>query len=269
VKRKSLPAEALVTLRWRLSTLPPRSAERRQVIGDTAQLNGVSVDTLYRALRERLRPRTLRRADHGQPRVMPQEQLERYCEIIAVLQLRTSNAKGRHVSTREAIRLLELYGVDTPEGHVQAPAALLTKTTVNRYLKRWGYDRTTVLRQPPAVRFQAQYSNECWHFDLSPSDLKQVPQPAWMQEGCGHPLLMLYSVVDDRSGVAYQEYHGVYGEDVEAALRFLFAAMAPKAVETFPFQGIPQMLYMDNGPIARSQVFQSGQIVPPCARLPP
>lgn len=32
--------------------------------------------------------------------------------------------------------------------------------------------------------------------------------------------------------------------------------MSPKAVEDFPFQGIPQMLYMDNGPIARSQVFQ-------------
>jgi hypothetical protein len=39
---------------------------------------------------------------------------------------------------------------------------------------------------------------------------------------------MLYSVVDDRSGVVYQEYHCVYGEDVEAALRFLFAAMTPK-----------------------------------------
>ena len=28
---------------------------------------------------------------------------------------------------------------------------------------------------------------------------------------------MLYSVVDDRSGVYYQEYRCVYGEDVEAA----------------------------------------------------
>ena len=27
---------------------------------------------------------------------------------------------------------------------------------------------------------------------------------------------MLFSVVDDRSGVAYQEYRCVYGEDVEA-----------------------------------------------------
>jgi hypothetical protein len=91
---------------------------------------------------------------------------------------------------------------------------------------------------------------------LSPSDLKQVKAPAWMQEGRGHPLLMLYSIVDDRSGVAYQEYHGVYGEDVEAALRFLFAAMAPKPQPEFPLQGRPRMLYMDNGPIARSGVFQ-------------
>jgi len=91
---------------------------------------------------------------------------------------------------------------------------------------------------------------------LSPSDLKQVKAPAWFHEGRGHPLLMLYSVVDDRSGVAYQEYHGVYGEDVEAALRFLFAAMAPKAYAECPFQGRPLILYMDNGPIARSLVFQ-------------
>jgi hypothetical protein len=66
---------------------------------------------------------------------------------------------------------------------------------------------------------------------------------------------MLYSVVDDRSGTAYQEYHGVYGEDVEAALRFLFNAMAPKSLDDFPMQGRPRLLYMDNGPIARSLVF--------------
>ena len=55
---------------------------------------------------------------------------------------------------------------------------------------------------------------------------------------------MLYSVVDDRSGVSYQEYHGVYGEDVEAALRFMFAAMSKKSEPDFPFEGIPKMLYM-------------------------
>jgi len=67
---------------------------------------------------------------------------------------------------------------------------------------------------------------------------------------------MLYSVVDDRSGAAYQEYHCVYGEDVEAALWFLFAARSPKQDAQFALQGIPAKLYCDNGPITRSRIFQ-------------
>lgn len=253
---KPIPAEALLDLRRRLAALPPRSPERRRVMQDTAALYGVAEVTLYRAVRERTRPRALYWTDVGVPRVLPRAQMERYCEIIAAMKLRTANKQGRHLSTAEALRLLEAYGVETPDGHVQAPPGLLTKATVNRYLQRWGYDWATLRRPPPAVRFQARYSNACWHMDLSPSDLKHVKAPAWIQAGRGRPLLMLYSVVDDRSGVAYQEYHGVYGEDVEAALRFLFAAMAPKPQADFAFQGRPEMLYMDNGPIARSQVFQ-------------
>jgi len=112
-------------------------------------------------------------------------------------------------------------------------------------------------RQPPAVRFQADNSNDCWHFDLSPSDLKHISQPAWVEPGRGNPLLMLYSVVDDRSGMCYQEYHCVYGEDVEAALRFLFNAMTAKTAVDEPFQGIPASIYADNGPISKSHVFQN------------
>ena len=67
---------------------------------------------------------------------------------------------------------------------------------------------------------------------------------------------MLFSVVDDRSGVAYQEYRCVYGEDVAAALRFLFNAMAPKDEPGLVLQGIPAMLYLDNGPVAKSGVFK-------------
>ena len=77
-----------------------------------------------------------------------------------------------------------------------------------------------------------------------------------LEPGRGKPLLMLYSIVDDRSGVSYQEYHEVYGEDVGAALKFLFNAMSPKQQGEFSFQGIPSMIYMDNGPISRSGVFQ-------------
>lgn len=100
------------------------------------------------------------------------------------------------------------------------------------------------------MRFQAEHSNDCWQFDLSPSDLKHIYKPEWIDPARGEPTLMLFSVVDDRSGVAYQEYHCVYGEDAESALRFLFSAMAPKADPTYPFQGRPKMIYLDNGPVA-------------------
>jgi len=254
--KKRIPTEALINLQQRLGQLPSRCSERRQIIQEVAHLYGVSEDTIYRALRERNQLHNTKRTDSGQPRVIHRRELERYCEVIAALKIRTSNRKGRHLSTNQAIRLLEEHGIDTPEGHLQAPEGLLKRATINRYLKQWGYDHHTLLRQPPAVRFEATESNQCWHFDLSPSDLKHLKQLPEGFSGKGRPQLMLYSVVDDRSGVAYQEYHQVYGEDVEAALRFLFAAMSAKTVENFPFQGIPKMLYLDNGPITRSLVFQ-------------
>lgn len=254
--RKIIPSETLIDLARRLALLPVRSHERRLVVAETAQAFGVSEPTLYRALAERCRPKALRRADRGAPRVLPAEQLEHYCELIAAIKVRTSNKKGRHLSTAESIRLIETFGIDTPDGHVQAAAGTLNKTTVNRYLKQWGYDRATLGRPPPAVRFQAEHSNDCWQFDLSPSDLKEVEAPSWIRPDMKAPTLMLFSVIDDRSGVAYQEYHCVYGEDVVTALRFLFNAMAAKASPDAPLQGIPLMIYTDNGPVARSQVFQ-------------
>jgi len=255
VPRKTIPAEALIDLTRRLVALPARSHERRLIIAEAAQVFGVSEPTLYRALAERSRPRALRRADRGTPRTLSAEQMERYCELIAAIKVRTTNKKDRHLSTAESIRLIETHGIDTPDGHVQAPAGTLNKTTVNRYLRQWGYDRETLGRPPPAVRFQAEHSNDCWQFDLSPSDLKEVEAPSWIRPDQKAPTLMLFSVVDDRSGVAYQEYRCVYGEDVVTALRFLFNAMAAKASADSLLQGIPLMLYLDNGPIARSQVF--------------
>jgi hypothetical protein len=67
---------------------------------------------------------------------------------------------------------------------------------------------------------------------------------------------MIYSVVDDRGGVAYQEYHCVRGEDVEAGLRFLFNVMAPKPEEDgSSFQGIPAAIWSTSRLIIKSSVF--------------
>lgn len=256
MRKTTIPLETIIELRNLLERWPKRSSERRALIKDTAELYGVSTETVYRNLRHYTHPRSVRRADYGQPRVMPKTELLRYCEVIAALKIRTSNNQGRHLSTVQAIRLLEEHGINTEKGHIIATPGLLKKTTVNRYLKQWGYDKERLSRQPPAVRFEAEYSNQCWHFDLSSSDLKRLKSSVELEPGRGKPLLMVYSVVDDRSGVLYQEYHEVYGENVGAALKFLFNAMSAKDHQDFPFQGIPSMIYLDNGPISRSRVFQ-------------
>ena len=256
-RSKRPPGEALVDLRRRLALLSPRDPARTEVIARAAEAYGVSVWTIYRALRELARPKSVRRSDHGSTRAVPAAAMERYAEIVAALKIRTSNKKGRHLSTARAIRLLEEDGVETPEGLVRAPPGLLKRATVDRVLRASGLDHARVTRPIAAVRFQAKRSNELWHFDMSPSDLKQVEAPLWIEQGRGKPTLMLFSAVDDRSGVVYDEYRCVYGEDAESALRFLFNAMAPKPEAELPFQGIPTAIYMDNGPVSRSKVFQS------------
>ncbi len=256
-RRKSIPPDSLMQLRQRLDRLPHKSPERTAQVVAVAELYGVSTTSVYRALRRFQQPRAAHRSDYGKPRVLPQTELERYCELIAALKLRTTNKQGRHLSTGRAIELLEDYGVETAHGLVKAPRGVLHVPTINHYLAALRLDQPHLLRQPPAVRFQAEHSNDCWQFDLSPSDLKHIEYPAWTDPSKGEPTLMLFSVVDDRSGTAYQEYRCVYGEDVESALRFLFNAMTPKSDPAFAFQGRPKMIYLDNGPVAKSRVFQN------------
>ncbi len=111
--KRKIPTEAVIQLRQRLEKQPAYSSERRELIQETANLYGVSEDTIYRILRERKVIKSARRVDCGQPRVMPKTTLERYCEVIAALILRTSNKKGRHLSTSRAIRLLEVSAVNS------------------------------------------------------------------------------------------------------------------------------------------------------------
>jgi len=133
-----IPAEALLDLRRRLDELPPRHHDRRILIESTAGLFGVSRSTVYRALSGQLRPMGLRRVDRGEPRKIPRTELERYCEIIAALKIRTSNLKGRRLSTTRAIELIEQHGIETPTGLVRAPKGMLNKATVNRYISGFG-----------------------------------------------------------------------------------------------------------------------------------
>ena len=218
MKAKRIASEVLLDLSSRMDQYPARSEERKKIVKSACELYGVSESTLYRQLRAVNKPKSLKRTDSGKSRVIPISEMERYCEIIAALKIRTTNKNGRHISTNVAIDLLESTGVESEYGFIKLEKGKLNKTTVNRYLSQFGLDKHNLIKNAPAVRFQARHSNECWQFDLSPSDLKSVEEPLWYDESKGLPMLMLYSVVDDRSGVCYQEYRNVHGEDAGNAL---------------------------------------------------
>ena len=144
-------------------------------------------------------------------------------EALLDLRRRLGQLPPRHASRRAIVeRTADLFGVSRatlyralagqlqPQGLVRAPEGLLYRATVNRYLNLWGYDHARMTRAPAAVRFEARTSNALWQFDISPSDLKEIGQPVWIDpDRKGLPVPMLFSVVDDRSGAAYQEYRCV------------------------------------------------------------
>ena len=163
-RHSAISDDSLTQLRQRLDRLPKKSPERATQVAAIAELYGVSPSTVYRALNLIHKPHTAHRADHGKPRVLQQAELERYCELIAALKLRTTNKQGRHLSTGRAIELLEDYGVETAQGLVKAPKGVLSRPTINRYLSLWRLDQPRLSRQPPAVRFQAEHSTDCWQF---------------------------------------------------------------------------------------------------------
>ena len=100
----AVPVEALVILRRRLAALPARHSERAVLMTSTAQLYAVSRATLYRLLRGDRRPKDAHRTDRGYPRSMPAPEIERWCEIVAAMKVRTTNRKGRHLSVAGRVR---------------------------------------------------------------------------------------------------------------------------------------------------------------------
>ncbi len=96
MRRKRPSDETLVVLRARLEELPARWPDRLSLVQGCADFHGVSIDTIYRALREQFRPRSLHRRDRGAPRKIGRKEMEQLCEVIAALKVRTTNLKQRH-----------------------------------------------------------------------------------------------------------------------------------------------------------------------------
>jgi hypothetical protein len=252
-----IPSEVLQELRNNLSRLRPRDSERRKLIERTARLFSCCEKTVYAQLAQVQSPKKYARKDQGHSRYPLEADFKRWVEIVAAIKLATLNRKRRHLSTQRAIELAE-EGFYLEGRFERIPKGILSRPSCDRWMRALGVNIGSSLRPASCIRFEAKESNQCWQFDVSISDAYYLAeQKALPQAGqSGYPHLGLFSVVDDYSRVNYQEYHLVYGEEVEAALLFLFRAMAPKDDPAFPFQGIPKFIYMDNGPLAKSRVLR-------------
>ena len=258
-----IPDDAIIRLKQTLDMLPLRCSERRIHIQRIADSYGCSIYSVYRKLRS-INDYNKPQRNRGLPKYDNHEEFIKWIEIVAAIKHRSLNKKGHHISTTQAIHMAERGFRDSRSGQwIQIPKGVLTRQTCDRWLRKLGLNKSGHW-ESTSVRFGATSPNEVWQFDLSPSDIYYfdskkgiVEDRSWRtnKKNKRRPKLMLYSVIDDFARVEYMEYHLCYGEDVETALRFFYRAMDNKGDSSFPFKGIPNTLYMDNGPIAKSGIF--------------
>jgi len=203
MSKTKIPIEFLIILHNNLLSLSARHPDRTRLQEEVAQSFKVSLSSVRRALKTYQKPSLVKRSDFNRPRNLSFSEMKRYCELIAALKIRTTNKKGRHLSTPRALWILENHGVEVDEEKFIVPKGLLTKSTVNRYLKRQGFSPKGLWIEPVVVHFQADQSNEFWQVDFTPSELQKLSGGS---SKSSDKKLLLASVVDDRSGTSYQEY---------------------------------------------------------------
>lgn len=71
----------------------------------TTETYGFSETALYRALRSLFRPKDLRRFDCKTTSMIAKAQMKHNCKLVVTVKVRTSNKKGRHLSTQQVIIL--------------------------------------------------------------------------------------------------------------------------------------------------------------------
>jgi len=196
-------ASGLRTRRWWFCVRGWRSCRRGRPIGcpwskAAPIFTAVSIDTIYRALREQFRPRSLHRRDRGRARKIGRKEMEQLLRGDRRAEGANHQLEAAASLDRPRDRAAGRTGIDTPDGLLKIDGGVLTRSTVNRYLRVWGWTMSGSTAAT-AVRFQAEHSNDCWQFDLSPSTSAGPSAP--LGRGRARPAtLMLFSAVDDRSG---------------------------------------------------------------------
>lgn len=244
---KPIPTERLIALHEALLQFPPYSKERREEILKVSEEYNVAEYTVRRQYNQWVNISIEGRKDKGTSRIAPPQELEHWIVMLAAVQLATLNQKRHMCSTRRAIEILE-DGVSSEGKKFSLSKGKLKVSTANRWLRALRIRDGRKFRQVVPIHFRAEFSNQLWQIDSSPSDAKYFGDRKRKDGRAPN----FYAVTDDHSGVIYAAYRETRDEEVQAGLEVLYEAMAPKQEPSFPFQGIPGCFYFDQGRMGRS-----------------
>jgi hypothetical protein len=248
-----IPLEILYRLDEKITNLPNDGKLRRTLVQEVATCYQLSETTVYRQLKKlMLHPneRKIRR-DKGCSKILKNEELHYYCQLIAAMKIRSMNGNKHVLSTSRCIWFLENDGISIKNTVIKAPKNILKVSTVNEYLNHYLISPEDILTEPTVNHFEAFYSNQCWQLDITPSELYRLPS----QQANDPRKLMVYSVIDDKSGLTYSRYYLAEGEDTLTALDFLYHAFSKIKTEGPELCGIPDFIYTDNGSFIKSRLF--------------
>lgn len=250
---KKVPLEILFRLDEKITNLPNNGKLRRELVHEVAILYDLSDSAIYRQLKNlQLHPPTRkRRKDSGAPKILSNEKLYLYCQLIAALKIRTINNQNHTLSTKQCITFLENEGVVVNNKTISAPKNILKTSTVNKYLSLYYISPNDVLSEPTFTHFEASYSNQCWQLDITPSELHRLPS----QHKDDPRRVFVFSVIDDKSGLSYSRYYLAEGEDTLTSLDFLYNAFAKLTNNKNELHGLPTFIYTDNASFVKSALF--------------
>lgn len=228
---------------------------KRAVLTKWLETLGIKEATFYREVAKVMDRDRKPRLDRGQRR---KQEYAAWTE--AIMRLKYTRLRGvRTLTTADAKELALKWGLIPPE------AAAMPEGTINRLAR----EMELLPQKRRENRFEASRHNELHQVDASRSEYFQVHRTVggeWVLKLSPRQFknrevaesgqrVWLWGLVDDYSGCRLGRYYIARGENALDGIDFLKWCWS-NVPDHAPVRGIPDILYMDNGPLAKTKAFQ-------------
>ena len=234
--------------------------DRTATAGRLAEFYGVSPSTIYKIAKIGGTPRK-READHPEYRG--------WVKIAVVIRDRPWRQKGQAVPRKRRLPLDVAIRIGLESGELPKEAAGMPLSTAHRLVDEMNLKPT----EKPGQRIEADYPMQALLIDYSTSENLVVDSPdgedwilrlhdkPWSADGYKNkPLkphrqrLGVYALWDICTGCTIARYVVGKGENALDAMKFLAWALGKNKDPRLVVQGLPDDLWSDQGPLAKSKV---------------